>query len=137
MKWLRRVLSSNVGRGAATPSKGGSSTSRVRSGLLEKCGGCGTSEASELALVRDKNDNRGFLCASCRSEYEHLLQPDSIRRLWMCSQCHFRILAGTRIDDVVDPEGRCPNCSANVNLSLVNLSNDRPVKSGVMGEPLA
>jgi len=104
--------------------------------LLEKCGGCGSSEVPSLELVRDKNNNRGYLCSSCKNEYARLLQPDSIRRFWMCGACGFRILAGTRIDAEVDPEGKCPNCSADVNASLVNLSDDRPVKSGIIGEPL-
>lgn len=102
--------------------------------LFSKCGGCGADQA--LEMVRDKNNNRGYLCQSCRSEYQGLLQPDSIRRFWMCGGCGFRILAGTRIDAEVDPESRCPNCGADVNATLVNLNNDRPVESGILGEPL-
>ena len=104
--------------------------------MLEKCGGCGNDNVAGLEEVRDKNENRGYLCASCMQEYAHLLKPDSIRRFWMCGACKFRILAGTKVDAEVDPESKCPQCGSNVNDTLVNLSNDQPVQSGIIGEPL-
>ena len=105
-------------------------------GLLQKCGGCGSDQSSALEVARDKNNNRGYLCSSCKREYAPLLKPDSIRRFWMCGACGFRMLAGTKIDAEVDPQSKCPKCGADVNSSLVNLSNDRPVKSGIFGEPV-
>jgi DNA-directed RNA polymerase subunit RPC12/RpoP len=102
-----------------------------------RCGGCGVDNAVDLQIVRDKNDNHGFLCSVCRREYAALLKPGSIRRFWMCGACGYRILAGTKIDDAVGPNSRCPNCGADVSSTLVNLSNDRPVASGQFGEPLA
>ena len=104
--------------------------------MLKKCGGCGADEAAGIEEVRDKNGNRGYLCSSCKREYARLLEPDSTRRFWMCGDCQFRILAGTRIDAEVDPESRCPHCGADVNATLVNLKNDLPVQSGMLGEPL-
>ena len=101
-----------------------------------KCGGCGSDSDAEIQIVRDKKDNQGFLCASCRREYASLLTPSSIRRFWMCGACGYRILAGTKIDSAVGPNSRCPNCSADVNSTLVNLSNDRPVASGQFGQPI-
>lgn len=101
-----------------------------------RCGGCGSRELLSLEVVKDKNNNRGYLCSSCKKEYGRLLQPESIRRFWMCGACGFRILAGTKIDAAVDPESKCPNCGGNVNSTLVNLSDDRPVKSGLIGEPM-
>jgi protein-arginine kinase activator protein McsA len=105
--------------------------------MLKKCGGCGNRDAKDLQEVRDKKKNRGFLCDACKKEYGHLLKPDSIRRFWMCKACGYRILAGTKIDAKVDElNGKCPNCGGNINITLVNLSNDRPVESGIIGEPL-
>jgi DNA-directed RNA polymerase subunit RPC12/RpoP len=105
--------------------------------MLKKCGGCGSSNAKDLHEVRDKNGNHGFLCSTCKKEYGHLLQPDSIRRFWMCGACEYRILAGTKIDAKVDELlNACPNCGENVLDTLVNLSNDRPIGSGIFGEPL-
>ena len=105
-------------------------------GLLAKCGGCGSDNSSDLEVVRDKNNNQGYLCSSCKREYAALLKRDSIRRFWMCGVCSFRILAGTKVDAEVDPHSKCPKCGADVNSSLVNLSNDSPVKSGMFGEPV-
>jgi hypothetical protein len=101
-----------------------------------KCGGCGSDNAVDFQIVRDKNNNQGFLCPSCRREYASLLTLGSIRRFWMCGACGYRILAGTRIDDAVGQDSRCPNCGADVNSMLVNLNNDRPVASGQFGQPL-
>ena len=104
---------------------------------LRKCGGCGNESLSELQLVHDKKDNRGYLCTSCKADYEGLLKPDSLRNFWMCGACGFRILAGTRIDAEVDEQSnKCPNCGADVNLSLVNLSGDRAIGRGLIGEPV-
>ncbi len=108
----------------------------MSSGLLPKCGGCGSDQSSALEVVRDKNNNRGYLCSSCQREYAALLKPDSIRRFWMCGACGFRILAGTKADAEVDPDSKCPQCGEDVNSSLVNLSDDRPVESGMFGEPV-
>lgn len=105
-------------------------------GLLAKCGGCGSTQTSDMEVVRDKNNNRGYLCSTCKREYAALLKSDSIRRFWMCGACNFRILAGTKVDAEVDPHSKCPQCGADVNSSLVNLSNDQPVKSGMFGEPV-
>lgn len=105
-------------------------------GLLLKCGGCGSSLNQDADMVKDKNNNRGYLCSSCRQKYAKLLQPDSIRRFWMCGGCKFRILAGTEVDAKVDPQSMCPNCGEDVHSTLVNLNNDIPVKSGILGEPL-
>jgi hypothetical protein len=105
-------------------------------GLLLRCGGCGKQERDQLEVVLDKNSNRGILCAQCVREYLPLLRTGSDRRFWQCGNCTFRILAGTRMDAAVDPDSRCPNCRADVNVSLINLSNDRPVKSGAIGNPL-
>jgi DNA-directed RNA polymerase subunit RPC12/RpoP len=104
--------------------------------ILKKCGGCGTAEANALIEVIDKNQNRGYLCAGCRKKYGHLLQPSSNKRFWMCGDCGFRILAGTTIDAAVDPHSLCPNCQADVNASLVNLSGDKPVKTDMFGHPV-
>lgn len=105
--------------------------------MLEKCGGCGNSNTKDLQEVRDKKRNLGFMCNSCKKEYGHLLQPDSIRRFWMCGACEYRILAGTKIDAKVDElYNACPNCGEDVTITLVNLSNDHPVESGIIGEPL-
>jgi hypothetical protein len=104
--------------------------------MLKKCGGCGSAILKALIEVQDKNNNHGLLCKKCAKEYNKLLQPESIRRFWMCGACQFRILAGTRIDAQVDPESRCPNCGTDVNLSLVNLNNDLSIKSGILGEPV-
>jgi hypothetical protein len=106
-------------------------------GLLLRCGGCGSQERPQLDVVLDKNGNRGVLCEQCVSEYLPLLRAGSSRRFWQCGKCRFRILAGTRMDAAVDPDSRCPHCRADVNVSLVNLSNDQPVRSGAIGEPLA
>ena len=55
----------------------------------------------------------------------------------MCGVCGYRILAGTEIDGTVDRSGSpCPNCSTDVNVSLVNLSDDRPIGRGLIGEPV-
>lgn len=103
---------------------------------LPHCGGCG-GFLPDLQLVRDKKSNRGYLCKSCLPKYEHLLKPDSIRNFWMCGACGLRVLAGTRVDALVDENGaHCPNCGADVNLSLVNLSADRAVGRGLIGEPV-
>lgn len=103
---------------------------------LSKCGGCGDFRP-DLELVRDKKGNRGYLCRRCKAEYGRLLTPDSIRNFWMCSACGFRVLAGTQIDAAVDENNnRCPECGADVNLSLVNLSGDRPIGRGLIGEPV-
>jgi DNA-directed RNA polymerase subunit RPC12/RpoP len=100
------------------------------------CGGCGEFRP-DLQPVTDKKGNRGYLCKPCFASYERLLKPDSIRNFWMCGACGFRVLAGTSIDAVVDENGgKCPDCSADVNLSLVNLSKDRPIGRGVIGEPV-
>jgi hypothetical protein len=112
-----------------------SSESPGQSASAVKCGGCGSDNAVDLQIVRDKNNNQGFLCSSCRRAYASLLTPGSIRRFWMCGACGYRILAGTRIDAAVGPESRCPSCGADVNSTLVNLSNDRPVASGQFGQP--
>lgn len=112
------------------PTAAGGGTSSV------KCGGCGSDNAIDLQIVRDKNNNQGFLCSSCRHEYASLLAPASIRRFWMCGACGYRVLAGTRIDDAVGPASLCQNCGADVNTTLVNLSNDRPVASGQFGQPI-
>ena len=112
------------------PSGSGGGTSSI------KCGGCGSDNAPSLQIVKDKNNNQGFLCPSCRREYAGLLSAGSIRRFWMCGACGYRILAGTKIDDAVGPESRCPNCGADVNSTLVNLNKDRPVASGQFGQPL-
>ena len=105
--------------------------------MLKKCGGCGDGDAKNLQEVRDKKKNFGFLCRSCKNEYGHLLEPDSIRRFWMCGACKYRILAGTKIDVKADElDNACPNCGEDVNITLVNLSNNRPVDSGIIGEPL-
>ena len=128
-----RSLREKLAKMGQSSSSGESETDRV----LRKCGGCGSDDAGSLELVKDKNHNHGYLCPRCRSEYESLLLPDSIRRFWMCGDCHFRILAGTRIDAEVDPDSTCPHCGANVTVSLVNLDNDRPTENGLMGEPLA
>ena len=117
MRWLRRFVG-------------------MRPSMLRRCGGCGKRNSSLLRVVTDRKGNRGYLCAERLPEYARLLEPQSIRRFWMCGSCHFRILAGTRIDAEVDPESKCPHCGANVNATLVNLSGDRPVASGVIGEPL-
>jgi rubrerythrin len=106
-------------------------------GLLLRCGGCGSQERAQLEVVLDKNGSRGILCEPCVREYLPLLRTGSDRRFWQCGNCTFRILAGTRMDAAVDPDSRCPNCRADVNVSLVNLSNDQPVASGAIGEPLA
>jgi hypothetical protein len=53
----------------------------------------------------------------------------------MCGECGFRILAGTKIDAEVDPRSLCPHCGADVNFSLVNLKDDKPVKSDIFGHP--
>ena len=112
------------------------SASGQRQGILLRCGGCGSQELARLEVVLDKNNNRGILCESCIREYLPLLRAGSDRRFWQCAQCTFRILAGTRIDAAVNPESKCPHCGADVNVSLVNLNNDRPVASGMIGEPL-
>lgn len=104
--------------------------------MLKKCGGCGSDVLAKLQEVRDKKGKRGYMCDSCVVEYDRLLKPESIRRFWMCGACEFRILAGTRVDAEVDPESKCPHCGANVNATLVNLSNDHPTESGIVGEPL-
>ena len=55
----------------------------------------------------------------------------------MCGACEYRILAGTKIDANVDElNNECPNCKKNVNITLVNLCNDHPIESGIIGEPL-
>lgn len=103
--------------------------------MLSKCGGCGA--RSPLEVVRDKKQNRGYLCAPCRRRFAPLLAPDSIRNFWMRGACGYRVLAGTEIDARVDEIGGCcPHCNANLNFGLVNLSGDRPILSGVIGEPL-
>jgi DNA-directed RNA polymerase subunit RPC12/RpoP/molybdenum-dependent DNA-binding transcriptional regulator ModE len=127
-----RKLRQNLSQAKVSPAAG---KKEGGGGLLEKCGGCGSNETSDLEVVRDKNNNRGYLCSSCKREYAALLKPDSIRRFWMCGACSFRILAGTKVDAAVDPHSKCPQCGADVNSSLVNLSNDQPVKSGMFGEP--
>ena len=100
------------------------------------CGGCGAFSPT-LQLVRDKKQNRGYLCRECRTKYARLLQPDSVRNFWMCAACGFRVLAGTSVDALVDENGnRCPQCSADVNSSLVNLSGDRAIGRGLIGEPV-
>ena len=105
--------------------------------MLEKCGGCGNSNVKDLQEVQDKKRNHGFLCSSCKKEYKHLLELESIRRFWMCGACEYRILAGTKIDANVDElNNECPNCKKNVNITLVNLCNDHPIESGIIGEPL-
>jgi DNA-directed RNA polymerase subunit RPC12/RpoP len=101
-----------------------------------RCGGCGSNNAVDFQIVRDKNNNQGYLCLSCRREYASFLKPGSIRCFWMCGACGYRILAGTKIDDSVGPDSRCPNCGADVNGTLVNLRNDRPVASGQFGQPI-
>lgn len=107
----------------------------VSRGPLPKCGGCG-SESAKLQIVRDKKGNRGYLCPSCSEQYKQLLTPDSIRNFWMCGVCGYRVLTGTDADASVDQSGNpCPNCTADVNISLVNLSGDRPVGRGLIGEP--
>jgi DNA-directed RNA polymerase subunit RPC12/RpoP len=103
--------------------------------ILKKCGGCGMDDPGLIDQVLDKNQNRGYLCRSCRRTYGHLLQRDSNRRFWMCGECGFRILAGTKIDAEVDPRSLCPHCGADVNFSLVNLKDDKPVKSDIFGHP--
>ena len=102
---------------------------------LQKCGGCGA--ASDLQIVADKRQNHGFLCPPCSSTYQRLLEPDSIKSFWGCGACGFRILAGTTVDGEVDRNGsRCPHCGADVNSTLVNLSHDAPIGTGIMGEPI-
>ncbi len=55
----------------------------------------------------------------------------------MCGACGYRVLAGSAIDATVDTSGNaCPCCGADVNVSLVNLSNDRPIGRGLIGEPV-
>lgn len=110
--------------------------SSIPDDLLPKCGGCGSGRSEQLVIVRDKNMNRGVLCLSCKREYANLLKPDSVRRFWLCKGCNFRILAGTKIDAEVDPHNQCPKCGEDVNLSLVNLNNDHPVESGILGQPV-
>ena len=104
--------------------------------LLARCGGCaGPTEG--LEIVHDKKGSRGLLCGFCKTEYAEKLTPDSPSNFWMCGACNYRVLAGTRADIMVDENhNRCPNCSADVNLSLVNLSNDEPVGSDMFGSPL-
>lgn len=144
MKWLRWLFGRKTGESSKQPKESSirqaasspECTQDKADDLLKKCGGCGNDLASALEIVRDKNNNRGFLCSSCKREYAPLLKPDSIRRFWMCGACGFRILAGTKVDAQVDPHSKCPKCGADVNSSLVNLNNDRPVKSGMFGEPL-
>jgi rubrerythrin len=103
------------------------------SSLLKKCGGCGSGESDSLEVVRDKNQNRGYLCSACKSEHEHLLQGDSNRfqskskRFWMCGSCGYRILEGTKVDIETDQTRKCPNCWASLNITLVNLSGDQPI----------
>lgn len=100
------------------------------------CGGCGAFRAT-LELVRDKKQNRGYLCRECQTKYARLLQPESVRNFWMCGACGFRVLAGTNVDAQVDENGnRCPHCSTDVNFSLVNLSGDHAIGSGLIGEPV-
>ena len=108
----------------------------VKRGPFPKCGGCGEGVAP-LEPVSDKKGNRGFLCQSCLAKYGELLRADSIRNFWMCAVCGYRVLAGTEIDREVDGPGNpCPQCGTDVNISLVNLDQDRPTASGYMGEPL-
>jgi hypothetical protein len=105
-------------------------------GAFPKCGGCGA-EPLDLSLVFYKKRNSGFLCKSCSTAYSTLLQPSSIRNFWMCGICGYRILAGTAIDAAVDKNGgRCPNCTTDVNLSLVNLRANQPTGRGIVGEPM-
>lgn len=125
---LKQKLSQAKGASATHADEG--------SGLLPRCGGCGGDQSCALEVVTDKNNNRGYLCSSCKQEYASLFRPESTRRFWMCGACGFRILAGTKIDAEVDPHSKCPHCGADVNTSLVNLSNDRPVESGLFGEPV-
>lgn len=107
-----------------------------KEGLLLRCGGCGNSESALLEVVLDKNSNRGALCRDCVREYLHLLRSGSSRRFWQCGKCGFRALAGTKLDAAVDSDSRCPNCRADLNVSLLNLANDHVVASGAIGEPL-
>jgi hypothetical protein len=100
-----------------------------------RCGGCGTRPPVALELVHDKKRNRGLLCPDCAKLYAELLLPDSARNFWMCGECGFRILAGTRIDAAVDPDSLCPNCRTDVNRSLVNLSGDAPIGTDLLGHP--
>jgi DNA-directed RNA polymerase subunit RPC12/RpoP len=104
--------------------------------FLKKCGGCGNNNVTKRDLIQDKNNNRGYLCKSCKTNYKHLLQPDSTKRFWMCGNCSFRILASTKVDSKVDINSKCPNCNADVNKSLVNLSEDKPVNSDIFGHPI-
>lgn len=106
--------------------------------ILKKCGGCGTEKTNVLLLVFDKKKNRGYLCRSCNEKYRQLLNPDSVRNFWMCSKCHYRVLAGTEIDAKVDYEynEQCPYCNAKLLNTLVNLNNDSIIESGIIGEPL-
>ena len=104
--------------------------------ILKKCGGCGNKKRFSLSKVRDKMNNLGYLCSPCKKEYHHLLQQESSKRFWMCGECRFRILAGTRIDAQVDPESKCPNCGSDVNLTLVNLKENQPVGSDALGHPI-
>jgi hypothetical protein len=106
-------------------------------GPFPKCGGCGREPPTRLELVADKKGNHGYLCAACASGYAKLLRPDSVRNFWMCGACGFRVLAGTEVDASVDErDNACPCCDADVNLTLVNLSGDRPIASGMFGEPV-
>ena len=102
-----------------------------------KCGGCGETSKESLLRAEDKKRNSGYLCAACGTRYAALLQPASIRNFWLCGACGFRVLAGTEVDAKVDALGsRCPHCSADVNFSLVNISDNRPVGRGLVGEPV-
>lgn len=106
-------------------------------GPFPKCGGCGAEPPAKLELVADKKNNHGYLCPTCVARYSKLLQPDSIRNFWMCGVCGYRVLAGTAVDAEVDKPGNpCPNCNSDVNISLVNLSGDRQVGRGIIGEPV-
>jgi len=107
----------------------------TRRGAFPKCGGCGN--LTDINLVTDKKGNHGYLCHTCLIKYKKLLLPESIRNFWMCGACGYRVLAGTEMDKRVDePGNHCPNCGIDINISLVNLSGDWPVASGIIGEPL-
>ena len=103
---------------------------------LRKCGGCGSESSADLQITHDKKNNDGYLCKSCQTEYARLLSPESIRNFWMCGACGFRILAGTNIDARVDERSECPKCGTDVNVSLVNLNNNRAIGRGIIGEPI-